>query len=100
MVDVVSEPALGARVEEPDHWLDEVMARIDLSDADTVAIAGSPALGQEVIKRLAWRLDVFLRTWQRAIEAERKRLARECELLPFGDTAASFAVWIKNGGKP
>ena len=45
-------------------------------------------------------LYVFLRTWQRAIEAERKRLARECELLPFGDTAASFAVWIKNGGKP
>jgi hypothetical protein len=33
------------------------------------------------------------------IEAERKRLATECAMLPFGDTAASFAVWIKNGGK-
>jgi hypothetical protein len=44
-------------------------------------------------------LDVFLRTWQRAIQAERDRLAKECALLPFGDTAASFAVWIKNGGK-
>ena len=44
-------------------------------------------------------LDVFLRTWQMAIEAERERLAKECALLPFGDTAASFAVWIKNGGK-
>ena len=44
-------------------------------------------------------LDVFLRTWQMAIEAERDRLAKECALLPFGDTAASFAVWIKNGGK-
>jgi len=33
------------------------------------------------------------------IEAERNRLARECAMLPFGDTAASFAVWIKNGGK-
>jgi len=31
---------------------------------------------------------------------ERDRLAKECALLPFGDTAASFAVWIKNGGKP
>jgi hypothetical protein len=31
---------------------------------------------------------------------ERNRLAKECALLPFGDTAASFAVWIKNGGKP
>jgi hypothetical protein len=30
---------------------------------------------------------------------ERNRLAKECALLPFGDTAASFAVWIKNGGK-
>lgn len=44
-------------------------------------------------------LDVFLRTWQRAIEAERDRLAKECAQLPFGDTAADFAVWIKNGGK-
>jgi hypothetical protein len=33
------------------------------------------------------------------IEAERNRLATECAMLPFGDTAASFAVWIKNGGK-
>ncbi|MFM2239061.1 MAG: hypothetical protein RJA69_435 [Pseudomonadota bacterium] len=30
---------------------------------------------------------------------ERNRLSKECALLPFGDTAASFAVWIKNGGK-
>lgn len=44
-------------------------------------------------------LDVFMRTWQRAIVAERNRLARECALLPFGDTASSFAVWIKQGGK-
>lgn len=44
-------------------------------------------------------LDAFLRTWQRAMEAERGRLARECERLPFGQTAASFAVWIRNGGR-
>jgi len=35
-----------------------------------------------------------------ARDDERNRLAKECALLPFGDTAASFAVWIKNGGKP
>jgi hypothetical protein len=35
-----------------------------------------------------------------AIQAERKRLATECAMLPFGDTAASFSVWIANGGKP
>lgn len=44
-------------------------------------------------------LDAFLRTWQRAIKAERERLARECEQLPFGQTAANFAVWIRNGGR-
>jgi hypothetical protein len=45
-------------------------------------------------------LDLFLRTWQLAMAAERKRLAAECALLPFGDTAASYSVWIANGGKP
>lgn len=57
VVDVIVEPLLAANPEALDDWLDEVMARIDLSDADTVAIAGSPAMGQEVIKRLAWRLE-------------------------------------------
>ena len=57
VVDVVSEPGPATSDEDLDHWLDEVMARIDLSDADTVAISGSPAMGQELIKRLAWRLE-------------------------------------------
>lgn len=49
VVDVIVEPVLASSPEALDDWLDEVMARIDLSDADTVAIAGSPAMGQEVI---------------------------------------------------
>jgi exopolysaccharide biosynthesis polyprenyl glycosylphosphotransferase len=57
VVDVIAEPTPATSPDTLDHWLDEVMARIDLSDADTVAIAGSPAMGQEVIKRLAWRLE-------------------------------------------
>lgn len=57
-------------------------------------------ISQMLGETTAEELDVFLRTWQLAIQAERNRLARECELLPFGDTAASFAVWIRNGGKP
>ena len=64
-------------------------------DVKTAWLEISQMLGEPTKEEL----DVFLRTWQRAIEAERQRLARECELLPFGDTAASFAVWIKNGGK-
>ena len=59
--------------------------------------------------------DVFLRTWQRASQAERHRtwtqehwteyersirnatlheIAKKIDQMPFGDTAASFAVWI------
>jgi exopolysaccharide biosynthesis polyprenyl glycosylphosphotransferase len=47
---VVDDPTLEA-------WLDEVMARISIVDADTVAVADSPNLGQRVIKKLAWRLE-------------------------------------------
>ena len=57
VVDVVDEPVADATDEQVDTWLDEVMARIALTDADTVAVAGSPALGQRVIQRLAWRLE-------------------------------------------
>jgi exopolysaccharide biosynthesis polyprenyl glycosylphosphotransferase len=57
VVDVIDEPTLGADEDELDHWLDEVMTRISLEDADTVAVAGSPALGQTVVQRLAWRLE-------------------------------------------
>jgi glycerol-3-phosphate responsive antiterminator len=35
----------------------------------------------------------------RILAAERKRLADKIEAMPFGDTAASFAVWIRNGGE-
>jgi exopolysaccharide biosynthesis polyprenyl glycosylphosphotransferase len=59
VVDIVEEPA-GAQERTQqglDEWLDEVMTRIDLLDADTVAIAGSPALGQDLVQRLAWRLE-------------------------------------------
>jgi exopolysaccharide biosynthesis polyprenyl glycosylphosphotransferase len=57
VVDVIEEPAAGVTDEHLDEWLDEVMTRISLEDADTVAVAGSPALGQQVIQRLAWRLE-------------------------------------------
>jgi hypothetical protein len=36
---------------------------------------------------------------ERLLAAERKRLADKIALMPFGDTAASFAVWIRNGGE-
>jgi len=62
VVDVIPEPAGDPEtgtVDDPslESWLDEVMARISIVDADTVAVADSPNLGQRVIKKLAWRLE-------------------------------------------
>lgn len=57
VVDVIDELAGDATEDQLDAWLDEVMARISLQDADTVAVAGSPAMGPRVIQRLAWRLE-------------------------------------------
>lgn len=57
VVDIVAEPAADVTEEELDRWLDEVMTRISLEDADTVAVAGSHALGHQVVQRLAWRLE-------------------------------------------
>lgn len=31
-----------------------------------------------------------------AVRAKLEELAKECERFPFGDTAASFAVWIRS----
>ena len=57
VVDVVDEPAADVDDVGLEAWLDEVMTRISLEDADTVAVASSPALGQRVVQRLAWRLE-------------------------------------------
>jgi len=57
VVDVIDEVDSDATEAQLDAWLDEVMTRISLEDADTVAVAGSPAMGPKVIQRLAWRLE-------------------------------------------
>lgn len=40
-----------------------------------------------------------LNCFRLGVESERRRLAAEIEKLPFGDTAASFAAFVRNGGK-
>lgn len=57
VVDVAEEPGVDSTNEQVDEWLDQIMARIGLSDVDTVAVAGTPLQGQELIKRLSWRLE-------------------------------------------
>ena len=34
---------------------------------------------------------------QLLLQAERERIANQIDRMPFGDTAASFAVWIRAG---
>lgn len=49
--------------------------------------------------------DEIVYTWlpaqtvQTAVDDELHRLADEIAKMPFGDTAASFAVWVRNGGQ-
>ena len=57
VVDVIDEPPFEVNPDALDAWLDEVMTRISLQDADTVAVAGSSSMGHQVIQRLAWRLE-------------------------------------------
>lgn len=57
VVDVVEEAPNSEDDAQLDRWLDEVMARIALEDADTVAVAGGGAVSQSVVQRLAWRLE-------------------------------------------
>ena len=33
------------------------------------------------------------------IQQERNRLAEKVSSMPFGDTAQSFATWLRRGGK-
>ena len=57
VVDVLEEPVEDCDEAELKMWLDEVMARIEINDVDTVAVTGSHALSQNVIKKLSWRLE-------------------------------------------
>jgi hypothetical protein len=34
-----------------------------------------------------------------ARRAERERIAAQIDRMPFGDTAASFSIWIREGAK-
>lgn len=38
----------------------------------------------------------FLSFAKLVAEAEKERIANKIEKLPFGDTAQSFAIWVRN----
>lgn len=41
----------------------------------------------------AYQLETFA---QLVAAAEKERIAKKIEQLPFGDTAQSFAIWVRN----
>ena len=45
-------------------------------------------------------LDVFLRTWQRAIQAEREECAKVCEAHGTWDHTEALAAAIRKRGQP
>jgi hypothetical protein len=64
------------------------------------------AFGPEALKRFAKLVAAAERKYMiyasphiwstEAVKQERERLASEIEKMPFGDTAASFAAWIRS----
>lgn len=61
----------------------------------TTDMARQAGLNDEVMVPWAFELERFAEVVRKD---ERDRIARECARLPFGDTAASFAAWIAQGG--
>lgn len=43
-------------------------------------------------KNLDWKIEFA----KLVAEAEKERIAKKIEQLPFGDTAQSFAIWVRN----
>ena len=43
--------------------------------------------------RFVYHLEAFAKL---VAEAEKERIAKKIEQLPFGDTAQSFAIWVRN----
>lgn len=44
-----------------------------------------------------WTVSGFNEAMEKAKAEERERIANQIDRMPFGDTAASFAVWIRAG---
>lgn len=45
----------------------------------------------------AWADRDILQDFAKLVaEAEKERIAKKIEQLPFGDTAQSFAIWVRN----
>lgn len=40
--------------------------------------------------------NLYRTAYEAGAAAERERIAKKIEKLPFGDTAQSFAIWVRN----
>jgi len=55
--------------------------------------------GFEHIAEANYWHPLFARFAALVAEAERKRIADQIDRMPFGDTAASFSIWVRDQGK-
>jgi hypothetical protein len=50
-------------------------------------------------KKFIFTEETLAKYLELALQQERSRLADKVSSMPFGDTAKSFAAWLRRGGK-
>ena len=50
-------------------------------------------------KKFIFTEETLAKYLELALQQERSRLADKVSSMPFGDTAKSFASWLRRGGK-
>jgi hypothetical protein len=50
-------------------------------------------------KKFVFTEETLAKYLELAIQQEKNRLAEKVSSMPFGDTAKSFATWLRRGGK-
>ena len=66
-----------------------------MTKTEHMAVGAGAYRTQEKNSDVNYVMDVA--TIERLLAAERERIANQIDRMPFGDTAASFAVWIREG---
>lgn len=66
-----------------------------MTKIEQMAVGAGAYRTQEKNSDVNYVMDVA--TIERLLAAERERIANQIDRMPFGDTAASFAIWIREG---
>lgn len=64
-----------------------------MTQDEIIEMAGKVYGTTDFHKSALFHLEAFAKL---VAEAEKERIAKKIEQLPFGDTAQSFAIWVRN----